>query len=69
MKDKETYQETIYNAICDKLGGLDYILCVDMDDVPVIATTKEGYCFYVKVEPCPYDWTKEVVETELKNKK
>lgn len=66
--DKENYQEQIYNALCDKLKELDIILHLDEGDVPVIATTKEGYCFWVKVEPCPYDWTKEEVEDELKKK-
>lgn len=65
MEAKEKYQETIYDALCEKLNSLDYVIAVDKGDVPVIATTKEGYCFWIEVKPCPYDWTKEEVESTL----
>jgi hypothetical protein len=66
--DKEEYQEMLYNDIVSKVEGLGYILHLDESDVPLIATTKEGYCFWIRVEPCPYDWTREEVEDELKKK-
>lgn len=63
---KESRACLIYEDICNKLKELDYIIHIDEGDVPVIATTREGFCFWVKVEPCPYDWTKEEVEETLK---
>ena len=66
--DKEKYQEMLYDFIAQKTKGLDSILHLDESDVPLIATTKEGYCFWIRVEPCPYDWTKEEIEDELKKK-
>ena len=48
--------------------GKDYILAVDGGDVPLILTTKEGYCFYVEVRPCDYDWDEEDI-ADYKNSK
>ena len=59
----------IYEDICKKLKELNYIIHVDESEVPVIATTREGFCFYIKVESCPYDWTKKEIADTLKTQK
>ena len=59
----------IYEDICTKLKELNYIIHVDESEVPVIATTREGFCFYINVESCPYDWTKKEIADTLKNQK
>lgn len=53
---KHEYEEKIYDDLYDFLKDKDYVLDVDALDVPIIVTTNEGYCFFVKVEPCEYDW-------------
>ena len=65
-KRKQSYEEQIYTDLDDYLKSKDYVLCVDDGDVPLIVTTKEGgYCFYVRVEPCDYDWDEDEVNDEL----